>query len=62
MPDGSHRPLRQRLPYGTGRRCHPEAYNIWFARDSEPKEAPAFGMRALLVLDDETDKSAVLYR
>ena len=37
---------------------HPEAYRIWLRRDDEPGGTVAFGMRALLVLDDDDDKRA----
>ena len=48
-------------PYGSHwADLHPEAYSIWLRRDDEPGETPAFGMRALLVMDDEDDKRAVL--
>ena len=50
--------MRERAPYGS---CwavqHKEAYLLWVSRDDEPAESPTFGMRALMVLEDDEDKS-----
>jgi RNA polymerase sigma factor (sigma-70 family) len=49
-----------RAPYGSRwAKTAPQAYQIWLTRDDEPAEPPAFGMRSLLVLDDDDDKARV---
>ncbi|GCL61526.1 sigma factor-like helix-turn-helix DNA-binding protein [Pseudaquabacterium pictum] len=49
---------RGRQPYGSRwSALHGEAYRMWLSSGDEPAETPAFGMRALMVLEDDDDKA-----
>lgn len=58
---GPHSHKRRKQPYGSRWAVlHGEAYRIWLSAGDDPADCPSFGMRALLVLDDEDDKAKAM--